>query len=169
MGANSSTLFAAAAIVSAAGTVASVQSQRGALDRENYRIKTEKQMAKVQALEEENARKRALNETIANNLAWQSISGYSDNSRSFLNINNEAKKNASKDIANIRLMGKNIQNKYQAMLFENKYKERDLVFGGYVSAISELTTGYAQWDYYKTDKSKPKFTWNKRTSLNSGL
>ena len=152
MGANSGTLFAAAAIVSAVGTVASVQSQRGALSRENYRIETEKKMAALQALEEENARKRALNETIANNLAWQSISGYSDESRSFLNINTQAKNIANKDIANIRLMGKNIQNKYQAMLFENKYKERDLVFGGYVSAISELTTGYAQYDYYKPPK-----------------
>jgi methylthioribose-1-phosphate isomerase len=151
---SSGTLFAAAAIVSAVGTVASVQSQRGALARENYRIETEKRMAKVQALEEENARKRALNETIANNLAWQSISGYSDESRSFLNINNEASNIANKDIANIRLMGKNIQNKYSSMLFENKYKERDLVFGGYVSAISELTTGYAQYDYYKEPKKK---------------
>ena len=152
MGANSGTLFAAAAIVSAVGTVASVQSQRGALSRENYRIETEKKMAALQALEEENARKRALNETIANNLAWQSISGYSDESRSFLNINTQAKNIANKDIANIRLMGKNIQNKYSSMLYENKYKEHDLVFGGYVSAISELTTGYAQYDYYKPPK-----------------
>lgn len=152
MGANSGTLFAAAAIVSAVGTVASVQSQRGALSRENYRIETEKKMAALQALEEENARKRVLNETIANNLAWQSISGYSDESRSFLNINTQAKNIANKDIANIRLMGKNIQNKYSSMLYENKYKENDLVFGGYVSAISELTTGYAQYDYYKPPK-----------------
>ncbi len=152
MGANSGTLFAAAAIVSAVGTVASVQSQRGALSRENYRIETEKKMAALQALEEENARKRTLNETIANNLAWQSISGYSDESRSFLNINTQAKNIANKDIANIRLMGKNIQNKYSSMLYENKYKENDLVFGGYVSAISELTTGYAQYDYYKPPK-----------------
>ena len=49
-------------------------------------------------------------------------------------------------------MGKNIQNKYSSMLYENKYKENDLVFGGYVSAISELTTGYAQYDYYKPPK-----------------
>ena len=37
MSANASTMFAAAAIVSAVGTVASVQSQRAALQRENYR------------------------------------------------------------------------------------------------------------------------------------
>ena len=154
MSANASTMFAAAAIVSAVGTVASVQSQRRALARENYRLETEKKLAAVQALEEENARKEMLNDTIAQNLAWQSISGYSDDSRSFLNINQQAKNKANKDISNIRLMGKNIQNKYTSMLYENKYKENDLVFGGYVSAISELTTGYAQYDYYKDGGSK---------------
>jgi hypothetical protein len=154
MSANASTMFAAAAIVSAVGTVASVQSQRRALARENYRLETEKKLAAVQALEEENARKEMLNDTIAQNLAWQSISGYSDDSRSFLNINQQAKNKANKDISNIRLMGKNIQNKYTSMLYENKYKENDLVFGGYVSAISELTTGYAQYDYYGDGGSK---------------
>jgi len=154
MSANASTMFAAAAIVSAVGTVASVQSQRRALARENYRLETEKKLAAVQALEEENARKEMLNDTIAQNLAWQSISGYSDDSRSFLNINEQAKTKANKDISNIRLMGRNIQNKYTSMLYENKYKENDLVFGGYVSAISELTTGYAQYDYYGDGGSK---------------
>jgi len=154
MAKSASTMFAAAAIVSAVGTVASVQSQRKALARENYRLETEKKLAAVQALEEENARKEMLNDTIAQNLAWQSISGYSDDSRSFLNINKQAKNKANKDISNIRLMGKNIQNKYTSMLYENKYKENDLVFGGYVSAISELTTGYAQYDYYGDGGSK---------------
>lgn len=154
MAKSASTMFAAAAIVSAVGTVASVQSQRRALARENYRLETEKKLAAVQALEEENARKEMLNDTIAQNLAWQSISGYSDDSRSFLNINEQAKTKANKDISNIRLMGRNIQNKYTSMLYENKYKENDLVFGGYVSAISELTTGYAQYDYYGDGGSK---------------
>jgi len=154
MAKSASTMFAAASIVSAVGTVASVQSQRRALARESYRLETEKKLAAVQALEEENARKEMLNDTIAQNLAWQSISGYSDDSRSFLNINKQAKNKANKDISNIRLMGKNIQNKYTSMLYENKYKENDLVFGGYVSAISELTTGYAQYDYYGDGGSK---------------
>lgn len=154
MAKSASTMFVAASIVSAAGTVASVQSQRRALARENYRLETEKKLAAVQALEEENARKEMLNDTIAQNLAWQSISGYSDDSRSFLNINEQAKNKANKDISNIRLMGKNIQNKYTSMLYENKYKENDLVFGGYVSAISELTTGYAQYNYYGDGGSK---------------
>lgn len=154
MAKTASTLFLAASLSSAVGTAASIQSQRAALARESYRAETEAKLAAVRALEEENARKEMLNDTIAQNLAWQSISGYSDDSRSFLNINAQAKNKANKDIANIRLMGKNIQNKYTSMLYENKYKENDLVFGGYVSAISELTTGYAQYDYYGKGGSK---------------
>ena len=149
MSANASTMFAAAAIVSAVGTVASVQSQRKALARENYRLETEKKLAEVQALEEENARKQMLNETIANNLAWQSISGYADDSRSFLKIQSQVRKKAEKDIANIRLMGKTTSLKYQQMKLENKYKEKELVFGGYTSVIGELYTGYGNYKYYK--------------------
>lgn len=148
MAKSASTMFAAAAIVSAVGTVASVQSQRAALQRENYRLETEKKLAAVQALEEENARKEELNTSIANNLAWQSISGYSDDSRSFLNIQSQVRKKAEKDIANIRLMGKTTSLKYQQMQLENKYKEKELVFGGYTSVLTELYTGYGNYKYY---------------------
>jgi hypothetical protein len=84
MAKSASTLFLAASLSSAVGTVSSIQSQRAALVRESYRAETEAKLAAVKALEEENFRKQELNDSIANNLAWQSISGYSDDSRSFL-------------------------------------------------------------------------------------
>jgi DNA-directed RNA polymerase specialized sigma subunit len=124
MAKSASTLFLAASLSSAVGTAASIQSQRAALARESYRAETEAKLAAVRALEEENARKEELNTSIANNLAWQSISGYSDDSRSFLNIQSQVRKKAEKDIANIRLMGKTTSLKYQQMQLENKYKEK---------------------------------------------
>ena len=123
-GVEASTLFALASVSSSVGTVANIQSQRAAMARENYRIETERRMARLRALEEENAREEMLQNALANNLAYQSIAGFSDDSRSFLNINNVAIKKAEKDIANIRLMGKNINNKYTSMIAENKYKEQ---------------------------------------------
>jgi len=45
-------------------------------------------------------------------------------------------------------MGKNIQNKYTASLYENSLKDKNLVFGGYTSVIAELTTGYANYKWY---------------------
>jgi hypothetical protein len=151
MAKSASTLFLAASLSSAVGTVSSIQSQRAALVRESYRAETEAKLAAVKALEEENFRKQELNDSIANNLAWQSISGYSDDSRSFLNIQSQVRKKAEKDIAdiNIRLMGKTTSLKYQQMQLENKYKEKELVFGGYTSVIGELYTGYGNYKYYK--------------------
>ena len=142
MQAEASTLFALASISSSVGTVANIQSQRAAMARENYRIETERRMARLKALEEENAREEMLQNALANNLAYQSIAGFSDDSMSFLNINKQVEKNMNKDVANIRLMGKQVQNKYGSMLFENQLKSKDIVFGGYTTVIAELTSGY---------------------------
>ena len=142
-GSSAASLFAAASVMSAIGSFSSIQAQRRALARENYRLETEAEMAKLQALEEENTRKEEQKIALANNLAYQSIAGYYDDGMSFLNINKQVQKKAEKDIANIRLMGKNIQHKYSASLYENRLKEKNLVFGGYTSVIAELTTGYA--------------------------
>ena len=89
--ASAGTLFLASSAISAVSTVSSVQAQRAAMARENYRIETERRMARLRALEEENARKEMLQNALANNLAYQSIAGFSDDSRSFLNINKELK------------------------------------------------------------------------------
>ena len=147
-GSSAASLFAAASVMSAIGSFSSIQAQRRALARENYRLETEAEMAKLQALEEENTRKEEQKIALANNLAYQSIAGYYDDGMSFLNINKQVQKKAEKDIANIRLMGKNIQNKYSASLYENRLKEKNLVFGGYTSVIAELTTGYANHKWY---------------------
>ena len=147
-GSSAASLFAAASVMSAVGTFSSIQAQRRALARENYRLETEAEMAKLQALEEENNRQEQMKIALANNLAYQSIAGYYDDGMSFLNINQQVKKKAVKDIANIRLMGKNIQHKYSASLYENRLKDNNLVFGGYTSVIAELTTGYANHKWY---------------------
>ena len=144
-GVESATLFAISTGVQTVGNIASIQSQRAALARENYRLETEKKLAAMQALEAENARKEEAMRELAQNKAFQSTSGYYDDSMSFLNINKQVASNMNKDVANIRLMGKQVQNKFGSMLFENNLKSKDLVFGGYTSVISELTSGYLQY------------------------
>jgi len=138
------------AVVGAVSTVSSIRAQQAALARENFRLQQEAEMAKLAAIEEENARTRQLQETIANNKAFASIAGYYDDSRSFLNINKQAEKEAVKDIETIRLMGQSVQTKYSQMAFENKLKGQQLTFGGYTSVIAGLTTGYGTAKYYKT-------------------
>jgi hypothetical protein len=134
--------------VTAIGTVSSIRSQRAALDRENFRLKQEAEMARLAAIEEENNRLRNLRETLANNRAFASIAGYYDDSRSFLNINKQAEEQASKDIESIRLMGRSVQTKYTQQNFENKMRDQELVFGGYTSVIAGLSTGYGTAAYY---------------------
>jgi glucuronate isomerase len=134
--------------VTAVGTVSSIRSQRAALDRENFRLKQEAEMARLAAIEEENNRLRNLRETLANNRAFASIAGYYDDSRSFLNINKQAEEQASKDIESIRLMGRSVQTKYTQQNFENKMRDQELVFGGYTSVIAGLSTGYGTAAYY---------------------
>jgi hypothetical protein len=61
---------------------------------------------------------------------------------------------AEKDFANIRLNAKVVNVKYRDQMFENNISAKSAVFGGYISAIAGLTTGYANYDFYKTPKKK---------------
>ena len=107
-----------------------------------------------EAIEEENMRKDMLNQTLANNLAVQSAAGYYDDSRSFLNINAQARNKAEKDIKNIRLMGKVVDLKMRDQMFENDIKAKSDIFGGWNSIGDQLSSGYAMYDYYKGTKIK---------------
>ena len=154
MGVDPATMMMASAVVSSAGAIHSAQNQRAALQRENVRLEQERRLAELQAIEQENIRKEMLNQTLADNLAFQSASGYYDDSRSFLNINKQATIKAEKDFANIRLNAKVVDVKYRDQMFENNISAKSAVFGGYISAIAGLTTGYANYDFYKTPKKK---------------
>lgn len=145
--------------IAAVGTVSSINAQKAALARENKRVETEAKLAELAALQEENQRLDDLNRSIASNLAFQSIAGYYDDSRSFLNIQEQTKQNAQKDIAQIRLMGSTVQSKYGQMKFENTMKSQDLVFGGYASVAAGLTAGYGSYvDNKQTETALSKIS-----------
>jgi hypothetical protein len=151
MGVSAGTMMMASAVVSSIGTIRQIGYIKAANARERARYEREAQMAEIEAIEQENIRKDTLNQTLANNLAYQGASGYYDDSRSFMNINERAKVKAEKDIANIRMMGQHVGLKYREKIFENDLSTKSTVFGGYVSAITGLTTGYAQYKWHKTD------------------
>ena len=159
MGVNPGTMMLASAAVSAVGTLHSMKAQKAALARENVRYERERKMAQLQAIEQENIRKDMLNQTLADNLAFQSASGYYDDSRSFLNIGKTAINKAEKDLANIRLHGKSIDQKYTDQMFENRLTSKHNEFGGYVSIISGLTSGYANYEWFKDTKPKKSKSW----------
>jgi hypothetical protein len=148
MSANAATLMLISAGVSAVGTISSMRAQQAALNRENYRLETESKMAALAAAQEENARRQYAEKEKANNLAYQSIAGYADDSMSFLNMNKQIVENRNKDISDIRLMGKSVDLKYRQMAFENQARMEAVTFGGYTSAIAGLVNGYGNYKYY---------------------
>jgi len=148
MSANAATLMLISSGISAVGTLSSMRSQQAALNRENYRIETESQMAKLAALQEENARTQYAKKEIANNLAYQSIAGYADDSMSFLNMNKQVIENRNKDISDIRLMGKSVDVKFRQQVFENEARTQAVTFGGYTSAVAQLVNGYGNYKWY---------------------
>ena len=152
---DSSTYFIAATGARTVGEIASIQSQRAALARENYRVETEKRLARLKAIEAENDRRDVALAELAQNKAFQSTAGYYDDSMSFLNINKQVENKMNKDIATIRLMGNAVDNKFRSMLFENTMKEKDLVFGGYTSIAIGLTNGMALYKYNKDGNKQP--------------
>ena len=152
---DSSTYFIAATGARTVGEIASIQSQRAALARENYRVETEKRLARLKAIEAENDRRDVALAELAQNKAFQSTAGYYDDGMSFLNINKQVENKMNKDVATIRLMGNAVDNKFRSMLFENTMKEKDLVFGGYTSIAIGLTNGMALYKYNKEGNKQP--------------
>tara|TARA_Y100000592_G_C5404372_1_gene284819 strand:- start:480 stop:1019 length:540 start_codon:yes stop_codon:yes gene_type:complete len=152
---DSSTYFIAATGARTVSEIASIQSQRAALARENYRVETEKRLARLKAIEAENDRRDVALAELAQNKAFQSTAGYYDDGMSFLNINKQVENKMNKDVANIRLMGNAVDNKFRSMLFENTMKEKDLVFGGYTSIAIGLTNGMALYKYNKEGNKQP--------------
>lgn len=141
----SSTLTGLSTAFSIVSTFSQMNAQKAALARENQRIEMEAKMAELAATQDENNRMDAMYKTLGSNLAFQAVAGYYDDSRSFLNIQDQTVKNAEKDIANIRLMGSSVQSKLGQLKYENTMKSRDLVFGGWTSIGGKLTTGYQSY------------------------
>jgi hypothetical protein len=141
----SSTLTGLSTAFSVMSTFSQMNAQRAALARENQRIEMEAKMAELAATQDENNRMDAMYKTLGSNLAFQAVAGYYDDSRSFLNIQDQTVTNAEKDIANIRLMGSSVQSKLGQLRYENTMKSQDLVFGGWTSIGGKLTTGYQSY------------------------
>ena len=154
MGVSAATMMMASTVVKAVGTYQQIQYQKAANARERTRYERESKMAQIEAIEQENLRRDMLNQTLANNIAFQAGAGYYDDRRSFLNINQQARIKGAKDIKNIKLMGLSVQQKYRDQMFENDVALKSAVFGGYTSIITGLTSGYADYKWNKTPSKK---------------
>ncbi len=114
-------------------TLLDIKDSRDQAKLEQERYQARKEAARARALEEEQERRRELKLQKAHNLAVAAGSGYAISSRSFLNVQSEADKLASKDIANIRLNLTTDINELSIASQMAKKTRRKEQFGGWLS------------------------------------
>jgi hypothetical protein len=139
--------------VGAISSVASAQAASSALSSDIARYKDEKKYAELRALQDENARRRVMEETLSNNRAIAGAAGILDDSRSFLEIQNDVAENAKKDIANIRLNLKIAGTKYDQAISNAKIEQQSIAYNAIADVSSYAMNG---WNYYKYYNPAPR-------------
>ncbi len=135
-------------VITAAKTVYDIKESKKQSKIEARRYEDRKKLAMRQAQEEEDARMKAWAATMASNKATQASSGFTLDSRSFLNIQDDVTNTMEKDIATIRL---NLDTDLgelgyaQDLAKSNRKKEQ---FGGWMSIASAGYEYKAKKDQY---------------------
>jgi len=136
-------------VVSAAKAVYDIKESRKQAEIEQQRYEAQKKAAQEIANQEAAERRETYLATIASNKATQAGSGFSMDSRSFLNIQEDVTKTFEKDIATIRL---NVGTKVgdigyaQDIAASQRRKEQ---FGGWTSIVSSGVEYKAKKDLYE--------------------
>ena len=139
--------------VGAVSSIASANAANSALASDIARYQDEKKYAELRALQDENARRRVMEETLSNNRAIAGAAGILDDSRSFLEIQNDVAENAKKDIANIRLNVKIAGTKYDQAITNAKIEQQSVAYNAIADVSSYAMNG---WNYYNYYKPAPK-------------
>ena len=108
--------------------------KQGELERERFELKKE-QAARI-AKEQEEDRINDLRMAKAHNLAVAAGAGYSDDSRGFLNVQEQQDTKADKDIARIRLNVSSEINEYSLAQQQSATKRKNDIFGGWLQIAS---------------------------------
>lgn len=148
--------------VGAVSSVAQARAASSALNQTIERYKDEKKYAELRAIQDENARRRVMDETLAANRAIAGAAGILDDSRSFLSIQEDVVANAVKDIKNIRLNAKIANSKYDQAIVNSKIEKQSVAYNAIADVSSYAMNG---WNYYKYYSPAPK---TKLTGLSPG-
>jgi len=156
MGMDPATMFLVSSAVSAGGSLYGGYQANQAAQNDIIRYQQEKKYAELRALQDENLRNQQMEITLNNNRAIAGAAGILDDSRSFLEIQEDVRNNAVKDIKNIRL-NKNIAlTKYDQSIINSKIQAQSATFGAFTDAISSGMTGWSYFDYYQPAKKSNK-------------
>ena len=135
-------------VLQATKTVMDIKSSKKQSKIEQQMYEDKKKNAARIAKEQEDDRLHDLQMAKAHNLAIGAGSGYSDQSRSFLNIQDQQDKFAQKDIARIRLNTTSEINQYSLSANMSKSQRSQDQFGSWLSLGSAAIETKAKKDLY---------------------
>ena len=139
--------------IGAVSTIASASAQTSALNADIQKYKDERKYAELRALQDENARRRVMDETLASNRAIVGAAGILDDSRSFLSIQQDVVANAVKDIQIIRLNAKTAGSKYDQAIINSKIQQQSVAYNAIADVSSYAANGWNYYNYYKPASS----------------
>ena len=132
MSADPVTMFALQAVK----TISDIKASKKQSKIEQQQFEHRKKIAAERAAQEENDRINDLRMAKAHNLAVAAGAGYSDDSRGFLNVQEQQDTKADKDIARIRLNVSSEINEYSLAQQQSATKRKNDIFGGWLQIAS---------------------------------
>ena len=157
MSADPVTLAIISTSIQAVGTYQGIQAQKAAGKAQIQAYEDEKKFNQLKALQDQNDVRDEADKKKKINRAIVAGSGYNDDSRSFLSVQKEIDRIATKDIGNIRINMMRGNQKMDSMIYTTKVMGKAQEFGGYASIIAGgfKTASYAK--SYKAGKSKGQY------------
>ena len=139
--------------IGAVSTIASASAQTSSINADITRYEDEKRYAELRATQDEIARRRVMDDTLAANRAIAGAAGILDDSRSFIAIQQDVVANAVKDISAIRLNAKIANSKYDQAIVNSKIKQQSVAYNAIADVSSYAANG---WNYYNYYQPAPK-------------
>jgi len=154
MSADPVTLAIISTSIQAVGTYKGIQAQKAAGKAQIQAYEDEKKFNQLKALQDSNDVRDEADKKKKINRAIAAGSGYNDDSRSFLSVQKEIDRIATKDIGNIRINMMRGNQKMDSMIYTTKVMGKAKEFGGYASIIAG---GFKTASYAKSyEAGKPK-------------
>ena len=147
------TMFMISAGISATGTLMQLNAQRAATAEMTRRYEQEAKVAEFEGLQAELARRREVEQILANNRAVKGASGVGE-SRSFLAIQQDIRNVLDQDLSNISFNTKKIVTSYDRAIYNEKLNARYSNIGALVDASTTIVNGWQYHDMYRQDGEK---------------
>ena len=144
MSADPVTMFALQAVK----VVSDIKASKKQSKIEQQQFEHRKKLAAERAAQEEEDRINDLRMAKAHNLAVAAGAGYADDSRGFLNVQEQQDLKADKDIARIRLNVSSEINEYSLAQQQSASKRKNEQFGGWLTIASAANEAAYKKDLY---------------------